>query len=188
MLQVSQLYFEYSHYPVIKNLSFQVDAGDVLYVRGGNGVGKSTLLKLIAGLLLPTSGTAEIATSFGYVGHKTGLYPTLTVREWLVSDCNVLCEGTLDEVLRPFGLHIWLDVLCGQLSMGLRKRLSLVRLWMSKTQLWLLDEPFVGLDQLATELWVDLILQHVNLGGAVIFTSHQDIPLASDRMRELALL
>lgn len=187
MLQVSQLYFEYGEFPVINNLSFQVNCGEILYIRGANGAGKTTLLKLLAGLLMPTGGEIFLKDICSYVGHKGGVHHALTVREFIGSDWHDAHGYSFESLMAVFALSGWEDTLCGQLSMGLRKRVGLLRLLMSNAQLWLLDEPFVGLDNAASEMLIQMLLQHVAKGGAVIFTSHQPIPEALNQSSELLI-
>jgi len=188
MLQVSQLYFGYDEQPVLRNLSFGLNAGEILYVRGVNGAGKTTLLKLLAGLLVPTAGSIVREVTSSYVGHKGGVHYGLTVREFIDSDWHDAHGYSLQELTDIFELSHWQDTLCGDLSMGLRKRVSLLRLVMSQAKLWFLDEPFVGLDALATEKLNQLMLAHVAQGGGVIFTSHQSISTCLNQNQTMELL
>jgi len=187
MLQVSQLYFGYDDQPVLSDLTFGLNAGEILYVRGANGAGKTTLLKLLAGLLVPTSGKICCEINSSYVGHKGGVHYGLTVHEFIGSDWHDEHGYSLQALMDIFELSPWQDTLCGELSMGLRKRVSLLRLLMSQAKIWFLDEPFVGLDGVATEKLNQLMLDNVAQGGAVIFTSHQSISTRLNQATELLL-
>ena len=190
MLDVINLNFDYSEQPLLQGVEFRVNPGSLLHLRGNNGAGKTTLLKLLAGLLYPTQGEiyyqgrrildnlAEYQQMLCYVGHKTGVSQLLTVRE----HCRFeLQQGSwrapFEELTQRFGLQGLEDVACSWLSVGQRRRVGLLRILMSNASLWLLDEPLVGLDQAAVSLLIDCFHDHLDAGGQIILTSHQDVPL-----------
>ena len=167
---------------VFSNVSFTVDAGEILELRGANGSGKSSLLRLLAGLNSPTSGTlilengaadASLAEHAHYIGHADANKPALTVAENLKFWSDFL-EGQ-DIPLDAFNLNqLWADQVL-LLSAGQKRRLSLSRLLCANRPIWLLDEPDVGLDKESRFLLHDQITQHLEAGGMVIAATHTDL-------------
>ena len=189
MLEVRDLEFDYPDKRLLNQVRFTVPPGGVLHIQGGNGVGKTTLLQLLAGLLLPTEGDIcyqgrSIADdrqayqrTLCYVGHKTGVSRMLTVREQLRFELGRgWGTASFDEVATSFGLDGLLDSTCGLLSVGQRRRVGLLRLVLSEASLWLLDEPLVGLDQEAEALLMACVTKHLLQKGLVVMTSHQPLP------------
>jgi heme exporter protein A len=176
---------------LFSRVSFSVEAGTALQVLGPNGIGKTSLLKIIAGLLPLESGNirwhnAEVPL---YVGHKLGIKEQLTVRE----NCQFALQlakttaKNLGETLTLMGLHRYADELCAYLSAGQRQRVALARLWLVSRTVWILDEPFTALDQQASELLLQRIEQHTQTGGSVIFTSHQQLRNVMKSLKTLEL-
>ncbi len=197
MLQVTNLSFDYSQFPVLNRVNFCVPSGKLLHLRGENGSGKTSLLKLISGLLRPSKGEicfqgnpieknkASYQQNMCYIGHKPGISLALTPRENCYFDMRRSDSRSVDWAsLSLTGLE---DVPCRWLSEGQRRRVALLRLFLSDAQLWLLDEPFVSLDVRITALLTQHILDHLNRGGAVIMTSHQPILLNSEAYLEYVL-
>lgn len=200
MLDVIDLGFDYPDKPLLNNVQFSLGCGELLHLRGHNGAGKTTLLKLLAGLLLPARGEvcyqgcpimnnlAEYQQSICYVGHKSGISQVLTVRE----NCQFeLQRGKhsmpFDMLIKRFSLESLEDVPCGLLSVGQRRRVSLLRLLMSNASLWLLDEPLVALDMDALALLMEFFTEHLDRGGQIILTSHQSLPLDGRDYQEYCL-
>ena len=198
MLEVCKLDFDYQDQTLFHNVSFHLPVGGVLHLKGDNGTGKTTLLKLIAGLHAPNSGTIlfkgqSIHTNLTvyqnnicFVGHKPGINPYLTVRENCTFDLHYHNEN-LNDLAKTFKLENHLDQPCALLSAGQRRRVALLRLWMSNAPLWLLDEPLVALDDFAMRLIMEQIEIHRAQGGAVLLTSHQSLPLAKSTYQEYLL-
>lgn len=200
MLEVHNLDFDYPDKQVLHGVEFTVNSGCILHLRGGNGVGKTTLLKLLAGILRPEHGDiqycgqsimADMAAyqqHICYVGHKTGISQLLTVREncrfELHRDQSML---SFEEMITLFSLQGLEDVACNLLSVGQRRRVGLLRLLMSNAPLWLLDEPLVGLDTEAISLLIASISKHQTNGGQVVLTSHQNLPLKKEHYQEYCL-
>ncbi|MCX7117100.1 MAG: heme ABC exporter ATP-binding protein CcmA [Legionellales bacterium] len=200
MLDVINLEFEYPDKPLLTGIYFRLQEGCLLHLRGGNGAGKTTLLKLLSGLLRPLTGEIlyrghaihhdlmSYQQRICTVGHKTGLNPFLTVRE----HCRLEAQRSplvlrFDDLMDAFLLRGFEDVTCGLLSVGLRRRVSLLRLLMSDAPLWLMDEPLVGLDKEAVRLLMHHVNQHLVRGGAIVLTSHQSLPMRSDHYQEYLL-
>lgn len=205
MLDVINLDFDYEDRPLLNKVAFHLPAGGLLHLRGANGSGKTTLLKLIAGLYHPTQGEiqflgeniakdrAAYQRQLCFVGHKTGINPHLTLRENCFFDLHYsssLAAGILHpfaELAAIFKLDPYLDVPCGLLSAGQRRQVGLLRLWMSAAKLWLLDEPLVALDDRAIQQVSNKIEAHRAQGGAVLVTSHQQLPFNRSNYEEYCL-
>lgn len=200
MLNVNQLCFDYPDKPLLYNIQFSVSPGALLHLRGNNGSGKTTLLKLLAGLLSPTAGDILWGTdsilldlrtyqqNLCYVGHKTGVNPLLTVKENCYFDVISHRSSRSDVAcIQTLGLESVMDVPCGLLSEGQRRRVGLLRLLLSKTPLWLLDEPFVALDQQTLSILMKIINAHIEQKGIIVLTSHQPLPSQVTYVQEYCL-
>lgn len=185
MLNVSHLSFDYGHKPLLTDINFTLSTHRLLYLTGANGKGKSTLLRLLVGLFRPTAGDIFYANQpiyddlptyqqqLCYVGHKTGVNQLLTASEY----CRNEVPGYDGHPMAAKFLQgINPQTLNGQLSAGQRRRLGLLRLLTTKAKLWLLDEPFVGLDKASTAQLTQLLDEHLLQGGQIILTSHQPLP------------
>lgn len=177
---------------VFADLSFGLDPGDALVLSGANGSGKSSLLRVMAGLLRPAAGRilwdgADIFRDreahharLHYLGHLDAVKPALSVLENLtfasalrgVSDM----QG-LSDALAFFGLRAISDRPARLLSQGQRRRLALSRLLAAPAPLWLLDEPSVGLDTASVDALVEAVERRRQSGGIVIMATHQALPL-----------
>ncbi|MDF1827462.1 MAG: heme ABC exporter ATP-binding protein CcmA [Legionellaceae bacterium] len=188
MLEVQGLQFDYGDKPLLQNISFALSAGSALHIKGANGAGKTTLLKLLAGLLYPTEGEIKHQQNLVYVGHKAGVNMHLTPREHIGFDLSSqLSDELIDVSLRRLKLFELQHTPCGLLSAGQCRRVGLLQLINSDALLWLLDEPWVALDHESMDVLTDLLLAHVNIGGAVIFTSHQPLPFDFPVLQELVV-
>lgn len=196
-LTISDLWIERGERDLCKSLSFDVQFGDVLRILGENGTGKSSLLKVIAGILLPLEGDIFydgqevtekryiLQENTLYLGHSAGVKKTLTVEENLRWYCPSASSEELHSALEILGLLSFLGSSVETLSAGQTKRVALSRLWLSQQKLWLLDEPFVSLDAEGVSILEKRIAQHTTSGGAVILTTHRD--LLSLQSREIRL-
>lgn len=197
-LTILDLWIERGERDLCKGLSFSVQSGEVVRILGENGAGKSSLLKVIAGVLSPLEGQilysgedvtldrSPLQQDAIYLGHSVGVKSLLTVAENLRWYCPNVSTSTLYSVLTQLDLIDLVDVLVKKLSTGQARRVALARLWLNKKTLWLLDEPFASLDVRGVALLEERIQQHVLLGGLVILTTHQD--LLSIAPRDVALL
>ena len=180
---------------VFRDLDFKVAAGEALLVTGRNGAGKSSLLRMIAGLIRIAGGTLSLAgadqeRSIGeqahYLGHSDALKPSLTVEENLAF-WTAWLEGTGDTIqaLKAVSLDSLATLPAAYLSAGQRRRLSIARLVAVNRPLWLLDEPTSALDIASQGVLLDLMRTHVQRGGIVVAATH--LPLGLDEARELKL-
>jgi heme exporter protein A len=184
---------------VFRGLDFALDAGAALVLTGPNGSGKSSLLRLMANLLPPQSGTlswegqaiardaAAHRARLHFIGHQDALKPVLTVFETVAfwGGLRGGDEETAVASLVRFGLDHLADSPCRLLSAGQRKRVSLARLLAGKAPLWLLDEPTTGLDDASTRRLEIILAEHRAAGGIVVATTH--IPLGLADARTLSL-
>ncbi|MBW8709307.1 MAG: heme ABC exporter ATP-binding protein CcmA [Alphaproteobacteria bacterium] len=181
---------------LFEDLSFRVHAGQALAVEGANGVGKTSLLRLIAGFLIPTAGRLVVQDAggesddaeargkkIGWLGHQDGLKPQLTVAEQLAF-WAALYRGTADPgVLAEVGLARQAELPCRYLSAGQKRRLALARLLVSQRPLWLLDEPFAALDSSGQALVAQVMARHCGQGGIIIAATHEPLGLANESLK-----
>ncbi len=163
---------------VFANLNFTLSRGDILNLVGKNGSGKSSLLRLIAGLLNPISGSIKHAESLGhplFITEKQVIKLELTVKENLKFWESVL-GGPVDEALSYWGLTALAQLPAKVLSLGQRRRLQLCQLVLRPAGLWLLDEPTLGLDADGVTKLCDLVDDHCARGGIAITVSHSPLP------------
>jgi heme exporter protein A len=174
-------------------LDLAVGPGEWLHVQGENGTGKTSLLRILAGLSPPAAGairwngepTQTLAEDFRkellFLGHHGAVKEELTPFENLSLaaqlDGTTLDESAALKALARFGLRGREDLAVRFLSAGQKRRVLLARLAVRKATLWILDEPFTALDAKAVDMLSGLIVEHVTQGGIAILTSHQTIPL-----------
>lgn len=181
---------------VFRGLSFAVKSGEALMVTGRNGAGKSSLLRMIAGLLRIASGTlaldggeqdAAIGEQAHYLGHLDALKPALTVAENLQFWAEFLgpSSGDVAPALAAVELTALADLPAAYLSAGQRRRLSIARLVAVPRAIWLLDEPTAALDAASQTRLADLMRRHLASGGMIVAAAHGAIGL--ERAREVKL-
>jgi heme exporter protein A len=200
LLAARGLAFARNEMPVFGPLDFAVDAGEALLVQGDNGVGKTTLLRVLAGLLRADAGDIAIdgrpakpalrARAISYLGHLPALKADLTALENLDFLCGLhgRRRGQLPgHALGIVGLAGYQDTLARQLSAGQKKRLSLARLWLAPAPLWLLDEPYANLDLEGINLVNRMVQAHLRDGGAALLTTHGAYAAPPVRTRMLEL-
>ena len=182
---------------VFAGLNFTVAAGEALVVTGRNGAGKSSLLRVIAGLLRAAEGKIELAGVAGeaslaeqahYLGHLDAAKPSLTVRENLTFWAQFLGapEGAgVDRALEAVELDALADLPAAYLSAGQKRRLSIARLLAVKRPLWLLDEPTSALDAQSQDRLSSFMREHLASGGMIVAAAHG--PIGLDHPRELKM-
>jgi heme exporter protein A len=168
---------------LFRGLSFTLNPGEALQVSGANGIGKSSLLRIIAGLAHPFAGRVEHNGSIGLVDEQPALDPQLPLAKALAFWSRL--DGGTPGPLEALGLTTLLDVPVRYLSTGQRKRAAMARLISQNAAIWLLDEPLNGLDAAAARLIETLTTSHCANGGIALVASHQ--PFALPGMTVLAL-
>lgn len=173
---------------LFRELNLSVRPGEIVWVRGANGQGKTSLLRLLAGLARPDAGRIAFTTNIEqvYVGHANALKDDLTVAESLrfLSRLHgfLIDDAAQADALRRFGLHSRRNAPVRTLSQGQRRRVALARLCVAPVSaLWLLDEPFDALDAEGVEALNALLAEHAVRGGSVVLTSHVPLTLASPK-------
>lgn len=183
--------------PLADDMTFAINAGTCLLLRGPNGTGKTTLLLTLAGIVAPLAGSFAIEGAdpdsgplLHYCGHRNATKPRLSVAENL-GFWAAVNGGTGDAVetaLDRVGLGDLATLDAGYLSAGQSRRLALARLLVTHRPVWLLDEPTAALDTEGHQLVTDLIDGHLDAGGIAIAATHDPITLPdSARMETLAL-
>lgn len=178
---------------LFEGVSLAVSAGSWLHIEGSNGCGKTSLLRILCGLSPPAQGKVvwpgtshplsprPDRSVLHYMGHALGLKPDMSACENLCLDAQVsglpLSFAQAVQALASQGLKSRAHLPVRVLSQGQRQGVALARLRTSPAQLWVLDEPLVGLDAQATDTARALLQSHVDAGGAVIMTSHHDVGL-----------
>jgi heme exporter protein A len=165
------------------NLSFVIEEGEAMHVKGSNGSGKSTLIRIILGITKQTKGNILVNTNreICYLGHKNAL------KNYLSLDDNILLmdltkHPDLKQYIEVLGFKKLLDVNVANLSYGQQKKLALLRLFLNDSDLIVLDEPFVGLDKETQEILNNFLVNQLNKNKAIIYTSHISCPIDSKEL------
>ncbi len=179
---------------IFSGLNFDVSAGKALAITGVNGAGKSSLLRMIAGLLPIADGAISasgqdrelpLAEQAHYVGHRDALKPALTVTENLDFWRDFLGGETHDsqQSLDAVGLGHAAHLPAAVLSAGQRRRLSIARLLAVRRPLWLLDEPMSALDATGQTIAINLIKAHLKSGGLIVAATHGPLGVVAKELR-----
>jgi len=171
---------------VLQDLSFRVDPGQALVLRGPNGSGKTTLLRTLAGLQPVVAGDIDcLPDAVAYAAHADGLKSSLTVAENLAFWAAIYGGPAIDRAVQAMDLVPLTRRRAGELSAGQKRRLGLARLLVTGRPLWLLDEPTVSLDVGSVALFAGVVRQHLADGGAAIIATHVDLSLPEARVLDL---
>ena len=155
------------------NISFDIKHGEALHIKGRNGSGKSTLIRIILGITEPVKGTLENKSTkeICYLGHKNALKTYLTLDDNInlmqLTNCDML-KSYLDKL----ELNKYRDVTVSNLSFGQQKKLALLRVFLNNSDLIILDEPFVGLDDGAHSVLTSFLNNELDKNKSLVFTSH----------------
>lgn len=170
---------------VLDGVCFDLAAGRALVLRGPNGVGKTTLLRTVAGLQPPLAGSVQSDASMAYAGHADGTKAMLSVAENLTFWAEVFGTSEIAPALSAFDLVDLQDRLAGTLSAGQRRRLGLARMMVSGADIWIFDEPTVSLDTASVALFADAVRRHLTRGGAALLATHIDLGLGDAAVLDL---
>jgi len=204
MLEASQIECVRGNRRLFRDLSFRLEAHQALRVRGENGSGKTSLLRIVAGLSPAESGSVswnqgniralgeDYLRDLLFLGHSNGLKddlsPVENLRYVLVLAGVGADETALRAALAEQGLAAIADLPAKLLSQGQKRRVALARLWFSAQKpLWILDEPFIALDSASVERLACTITRQLQRGGMVMFTTHQEVDLPGAAMRTVEL-
>lgn len=170
----------------VEGISFDLMPGQALILRGPNGVGKTTLIRCLAGLQPCVAGHIDApADSIAYAGHADGLKPALSVAENLRFWASVFGGGAIDAALQGMNLTALRDRPAHMLSAGQKRRLGLARLMVTGRPLWLLDEPTVSLDTASVALFAEMLRAHLDSGGGAVIATHIDLGLPEAAVLDL---
>lgn len=199
MLKVNNLACLRDDRLLFHHLNFVLNPGEILHVHGANGVGKSSLLRILCGLLEPAEGEIfwqgnlssadpnEFHRAIGYLGHKLGLKERLTVAENVKLFESGKPQFDTFKALERMGVMKLKDHAVETLSAGQKQRVALARLLAKNCKLWLLDEPFTAVDSAGIADLESVLQEHVKEGGMVVLTSHQPIKLSDLSIQTLSL-
>jgi len=177
-LKVSDLGVARAGMPVLERVCFTLAPGRALVLRGPNGIGKTTLLRTIAGLQPAIAGRIEGEEDrIAYAAHSDGIKPTLSVAENLTFWAQVFGAPGIAPALAAYDLGGLQDRAAGSLSAGQKRRLGLARLLVTGRDIWVLDEPTVSLDVAAVAMFADAVRAHLRQGGLALIATHIDLGL-----------
>ncbi len=189
---------------LFQNLSFSLGAGELLEVRGANGSGKTSLLRMLCGLLAPAAGEVlwggkkiralkeEYLKELAYLGHANGVKAELSAAENLrihygLAEGRRPDEERISVALERMGLGASQGLPAKTLSQGQQRRLALARLLVSGRALWILDEPLTALDSAAVQLVQSVVEVHLEAGGLAVLTTHQPLSVRAGRTLHVEL-
>lgn len=201
MLEIINLECVRGDRTLFKALNFRVDPGEAIELRGANGSGKTSLLRILCGLAVPADGEVrwhgtnirhqreEYSDSIAYLAHLNGVKDEFTTIENLLVAERVAGNAlTIEEGIKTLdraGLKNQRNLAARFLSAGQRRRLALSRLFTSRARLWILDEVLTSLDDAGAQLARQLIETHLKAGGMAVIATHHDLNLSVDSVRRL---
>ena len=188
MLEVNSIYLYRNRKQVFNNFNLNLNKSEIIQLEGENGVGKTSLLNMISGLIKPDKGFIKICKKkitelgkyrkkkFTYIPDKNCLKENFTVNEnlksWLKLSNLETNYNTYQKALNTFSLNDIQGSLVKNLSQGQKKKVALTKLLFSESKLWLLDEPLNGIDTKAISTLKKVMIQHLKKNGSILFSSH----------------
>ena len=187
---------------LFENLDLRLASGEMMQISGPNGSGKTSLLRLLSGLMQPTAGQVllngqplneqrgELARNLLWIGHAAGIKDLLTPEEnlsWLCALHHPASREAIWQALAAVGLRGFEDVPCHTLSAGQRRRVALARLYLDSPPLWILDEPFTALDKQGVAQLEEHLAGHCERGGMVVLTTHHTLSRMPAAYRDIDL-
>ena len=172
LYKTTNLSFEIDSRIIFSNLDFEISSHSIYEIRGGNGSGKSSLLKILSGLnkMDNVYNDENIESNIAYLGHKNGFVEEISLRD----NFNILGIPLDDALFKKFGLSKLKNQKFFNLSFGEKRKAALIRAITSNKTIWILDEPFAGLDKESIGNLKEVFLEHVKKGACVIMANHQD--------------
>jgi heme exporter protein A len=187
---------------LFENLDLRLVSGEMMQISGPNGSGKTSLLRLLSGLMQPTAGQVllngqplneqrtELARNLLWIGHAAGIKDLLTPEEnlsWLCALHHPAAHEAIWQALADVGLRGFEDVPCHTLSAGQQRRVALARLYLDSPPLWILDEPFTALDKQGVAQLEEHLAAHCERGGMVVLTTHHTLSRMPASYRDIDL-
>jgi len=186
---------------LFKDLNFELNDGELMHVKGANGSGKTSLLRIVSGLMLAEDGEIhwhgenirklreDFQRDLLYIGHLPGIKGDLTslenLRVNMALSGNEISEDDAWTALGEIGLKGREDLPARVLSQGQQRRVALARMLVSKAKFWVLDEPFTALDVKAVDMLQHVLTNHVKNGGMIMLTTHQDFTVLDVKVKML---
>lgn len=189
-IEISSLTKQFGSVKALNGLNFWVMPGEIYGLLGPNGAGKTTTIKIITGLIKPTSGWVkvrgfnpvknpiEVKSRIGYIAEKPILYESLSPRDFLEFVASIrktdqkITNSVVNQLANAFDMAKYFDTPIATLSMGMKQKVSLIAAFIHQPPILLLDEPFNGLDAKSSRIIKDLLSLHIKKGGAVLFSTH----------------
>lgn len=199
--QAKQLSCIRGHKTLFKNLSFELDSGQLLLVEGNNGVGKTSLLKILTGLRKADKGQVfwhnrdiqkngeTYRQALSWLGHQNPLKEELSALENLQILGAIRCRNNqcAIQALHTVGLSSYKNKMVKTFSAGMKRRLSLASLLIAETPVWILDEPQTSLDRSGMQMFEKIAVQHLKNNGMIIMTSHLEFSLNGVQVKTISL-
>lgn len=180
-MQVSDLAVARGGVAVLEGVTFRLRPGRALALRGPNGIGKTSLLRTLAGLQPALSGSVTVpAEALAYAAHADGAKAVLSVAENLAFWAAIYGTQGIESALTEMNLAALANRRAAHLSAGQKRRLGLARLLVTGRSIWLMDEPTVSLDAASVAQFAAMVARHLASGGAALIASHIDLGLESD--------